>query len=258
MVESTNDLDATQLLYFGNTYLFRAAAKVISRFVEEDGRLAVVLSSTVFYPQGGGQPSDVGTITSGKSSFQVEDVRCKQNVVYHYGKYASESGAQLEVGNEVEMMVDEQRRILHARLHSAGHLLDVCMTAAGFGVDKLIPTKGYHFPDAPYVEYQGKVDKEDIALLIERLNEEAANFIAQGSLVFAEEMDFLTAAQKCGGSLPDYIPKDSKPRIVTIGDDDGCPCGGTHVANVNEIKSMKIIGVRVKKGSTRVAYNIEE
>mmetsp|Transcript_20391 Transcript_20391/g.28248 ORF Transcript_20391/g.28248 Transcript_20391/m.28248 type:complete len:151 (+) Transcript_20391:137-589(+) len=78
MVESTNDLDATQLLYFGNTYLFRAAAKVISRFVEEDGRLAVVLSSTVFYPQGGGQPSDVGTITSGKSSFQVEDVRCKQ------------------------------------------------------------------------------------------------------------------------------------------------------------------------------------
>ncbi|PKI65109.1 hypothetical protein CRG98_014578 [Punica granatum] len=47
------------------------------------------------------------------------------------------------------------------------------------------------------------------------------------------------ASDLCGGSLPDYIPQNSTPRILKFGDNPGCPCGGTHVDDISEIISMK-------------------
>ena len=64
--------------------------------------------------------------------------------------------------------------------------------------------------------------------------------------------------RRAGGELPSYIPRDSTPRVVTIVPDTaGCPCGGTHVADVKEIGGVDVTGVRVKKGTTRVSYTIE-
>jgi hypothetical protein len=75
----------------------------------------------------------------------VTDVRALQGVVHHYG--AMRDGAPLlQPGAAVSLTVDEPTRRLHARLHSAGHLLDCCMTAAGFPPALLMPTKGNHFP----------------------------------------------------------------------------------------------------------------
>lgn len=71
-------------------------------------------------------------------------------------------------------------------------------------------------------------------------------------------MPYADAAEACGGSLPPYIPADSTPRIVTIVEGtEGCPCGGTHVADVGEIGRVDVTGVRVKKGVTRVSYTVE-
>ena len=50
------------------------------------------------------------------------------------------------------MIIDENKRRLYARLHSAGHLLDVAVSNIGLSWQ---PGKGYHFPDSPYVEYIG-------------------------------------------------------------------------------------------------------
>ncbi|KAK3261037.1 hypothetical protein CYMTET_30039, partial [Cymbomonas tetramitiformis] len=75
--------------------------------------------------------------------------------------------------------------------------------------------------------------------------------------VQAEEVAYDEAAKRCGGNLPDYIPKDSVPRIVNMASDVGCPCGGTHVHDIAEIKSMTITGIRVKKGVTRISYKID-
>eukprot|EP00240_Pyramimonas_obovata_P012636 CAMPEP_0118952190 /NCGR_PEP_ID=MMETSP1169-20130426/54458_1 /TAXON_ID=36882 /ORGANISM="Pyramimonas obovata, Strain CCMP722" /LENGTH=257 /DNA_ID=CAMNT_0006899387 /DNA_START=180 /DNA_END=953 /DNA_ORIENTATION=+ len=248
-------LEPTKLLYFADTYKFDTSSEVL-RVVKEDDRVAVVLRETNFYAQGGGQPSDVGVIVKNGSTFTVLDVRIKEGTVYHYGSFGD--GEAFETGAQVTLNVDKERRLLHARLHSAGHLLDCCMTAAGYGPEKLVPTKGYHFPDAPYVEYNGKVDKAEHDLLIGRLNEEAAGLIAAGAKIRAEELDYDAAAAVCGGELPGYIAKGSAPRIVTIGEDIGCPCGGTHVADASEIRGMQITGIRVKKGVTRVSYTIAE
>jgi Ser-tRNA(Ala) deacylase AlaX len=104
----------------------------------------------VFHPQGGGQPSDTGLIVFSGSDlkFSVQDVRSKDGIVLHYGVFEGsnpESGIDSEKGKEVYLTVDESRRKLNSRLHSAGHLLDMCMQKVGLG--HLEPGKGYHFPD---------------------------------------------------------------------------------------------------------------
>ena len=70
-------------------------------------------------------------------------------------------------------------------------------------------------------------------------------------------MPFAKAAASCGGSLPPYIAPDATPRVVVVvAGAAGCPCGGTHVADIAEIEAMRVTGVRVKKGVTRVSYMV--
>ena len=104
----------------------------------EESRTALVLDATLFYPQGGGQPADAGTIRAGAAAFAVADVRMRDGRVLHYGAFVADGdAAALQPGARVTLEVDAARRRLHARIHSAGHLLDVCMERAGWGPDRL-------------------------------------------------------------------------------------------------------------------------
>nr|KJB38614.1 hypothetical protein B456_006G263200 [Gossypium raimondii] len=157
-------------------------------------------------------------------------------------------------GKEVILQVDESRRRLNSRLHSAGHLLDVCMRNVGFG--HLEPGKGYHFPDGPFVEYKGTVPLNELQNKQREIEIEVNALISKGGKVNATVLPYREAAELCGGSLPDYIHPGSNPRIIKLGDNPGCPCGGTHVSDVSEILSMKVSQIRTKKGMTKVFYTI--
>ncbi|XP_030475686.1 uncharacterized protein LOC115692864 isoform X1 [Syzygium oleosum] len=227
---------------------------------DDDGRSALVLDSTIFHPQGGGQPADMGFITvegdDREVKFAVQDVRLKDGLVYHYGHVEdlAEGGVvEFEEGKEVHLHVDEPRRKLNSRLHSAGHLLDVCMKRVGLGLE---PGKGYHFPNGPFVEYKGVIPPSEISNKQKELETEANALISKGEEVSAAILPYDEALEQCGGSLPDYIPKESTPRIVKLGSNPGCPCGGTHVHNLSEIISMKVSQIRVKKGVTKVSYTV--
>ena len=90
------------------------------------------------------------------------------------------------------------------------------------------------------------------------LKAEFTSLVTAGGGTKAAMMGYEEATEACGGELPSYIPRDSTPRVVTIVPDTaGCPCGGTHVADVKEIGWVDVTGVRVKKGTTRVSYTIE-
>ncbi|EOA31540.1 hypothetical protein CARUB_v10014731mg [Capsella rubella] len=152
------------------------------------------------------------------------------------------------------IVVDESRRKLNSRLHSAGHLLDMCMQKVGLG--HLEPGKGYHFPDGPFVEYKGSVSQDKLLVKQKELEAEANELITKGGKVDAAILPYEEASVLCGGSLPDYIPKGSTPRIIKLGDNPGCPCGGTHVSDISDIINMKITQMRTKKGMTKVFYTI--
>nr|GMD63036.1 putative alanyl-tRNA editing protein alaX [Ipomoea batatas] len=105
--------------------------------------------------------------------------------VFHYGFFENSgdgvSNLKLEKGAEVSLSVDEQRRMLNTRLHSAGHLLDVCIANIGWG--HLKPGKAYHFPDGPFVEYQGTVPQNELQIKQKELEAEANNLISKGEKV---------------------------------------------------------------------------
>jgi Ser-tRNA(Ala) deacylase AlaX len=96
-------------------------------------------------------------------------------VIWHMGTFEP-AGSTFVVGSEVTCVVDEAKRRLNARVHSAGHLLDMAMSMAGR--TDLQPSKGYHFPEGSYVEYIGNVEEKDRKELIDKLNENCAKIIA--------------------------------------------------------------------------------
>uniref|UniRef100_A0A2P2K4G7 Threonyl/alanyl tRNA synthetase SAD domain-containing protein n=1 Tax=Rhizophora mucronata TaxID=61149 RepID=A0A2P2K4G7_RHIMU len=155
---------------------------------------------------------------------------------------------------EVLLRVNESRRKLNSRLHSAGHLLDACLQIVGLG--HLEPAKSYHFPDGPFVEYKGTVPQHELQRKQKQLELEANALISRGGKITAAVLPYEEACNLCGGSLPDYIPKGSTPRIVRLGDNPGCPCGGTHVSDISEIASLQVSQIRTKKGLTKVFYTV--
>ncbi|GAB2222852.1 hypothetical protein Drorol1_Dr00016982 [Drosera rotundifolia] len=257
---------ATKLEYFDDMWKLHSTATLLSHiFQEESGerrRGVLILDSTIFHPQGGGQPSDTGfiEIEDSVSRFVVADVRSKDGVVFHYGFFEGSEGIEvdslIEKGTKVELYLDEARRGLNSRLHSAGHLLDVCLEDVGLG--HLVPGKAYHFPDGPFVEYKGAVAQNELLSKREELERHANALISRGGKVSAAVLPYDEACKMCGGNLPDYISKDSTPRIVKIGDNPGCPCGGTHVVDISDINGIKVPQIRSKKGMTKVFYNIPD
>ncbi|GLT32485.1 hypothetical protein SLA2020_071500 [Shorea laevis] len=253
-------LSPTKLEYYQQMSKLESKATFISYFKGDDGRHALILDSTIFHPQGGGQPADTGLICFADSAlkFCVQDVRSKDGVVFHYGVFedaSREAELEQEKGKQVLLYVDESRRKLNSRLHSAGHLLDIAKQKVGLG--HLVPAKGYHFPDGPYVEYKGTCPQNEFQNKQKELELEANALISRGGKVLVAVLTYEEAAELCGGSLPDYIAKDSTPRIVKLGDNPGCPCGGTHVSDISEIMNMKVSQIRSKKGLTKVFYNLE-
>ncbi|KAL2339037.1 hypothetical protein Fmac_013483 [Flemingia macrophylla] len=250
----------TKLEYYDDMWRLQCGATLLCHSKGDDGRHTLILDRTIFYPQGGGQPADTGFVLFDglDNKFVVCDVRLKDGIVFHYGSFESPTGEfepTLEKGKEVSLFVDMPRRKLNSRLHTAGHLLDICLPRIGLG--HLEPGKAYHFPDGPWVEYKGTISQNEMQSKEKDLELEANALISLGGKVSADILPYDEAAKICGGCLPDYVPKESSPRIVRIGANPGCPCGGTHVADISEIMEIKVSKIRSKKGLTKVFYNVE-
>ena len=94
-------------------YLTNFSAQVT--IAEED---KVVLDRTLFYPLGGGQNWDTGTLDGPNGTLQVSEVRGRDDIYHHL-----EKGHQLEVGDEITGKIDWHRRYEHMRMHTAQHLV---------------------------------------------------------------------------------------------------------------------------------------
>ena len=241
---------ATELLYFNDSYQCEGMGRVLEVQEWEDGRMALILDQTIFYPQGGGQPYDLGTMEGVAGEFKVEAVRFKEGRVYHIGHITR---GQIVRNDHLSLHVDEDRRRLNARLHSAGHLIDVALENIG---QTLQPTKGYHFPDGPYVEYAGTIPEEERDTLKEALETELKRLIQEDGEVFQRLANYEQLPELCG-HVPEYIPPDKPCRVVRVAGELGCPCGGTHVKKLSEIGPIRIHKLKSKGGKTRVAYRLD-
>ncbi len=264
-------VEPTVKLFLENSYLLECEdAKVVSfKFDEEKNQGELILDKTLFYPQGGGQPTDIGTITVlNAGDFTVTMVRMNENQqVVHYGSAGERTKAFLaSSGSSAVLKVDSEKRMIYTRLHSAGHALDAAMRACGYPATRLKPTKGYHFLDGPFVEYEMAAGEpllspEEIAALPTQLTVEMHKLIEADIPTEVEDMpkELAIAAllEQDGGEgdaglthYPDTV------RMVKI-----CglfiPCGGTHIKSTGEIGTdIKITKLKKKKQCVKVSYTL--
>lgn len=237
---------STKLLYLEQNFLYKVSAQVLA-ITERDDKKALVLDQTIFYPQGGGQPADHGEIICPQGRFAVTDVRFVEGVVYHFGSFTQGS---CSVGDNVELQIDVPRRELLSRLHTAGHLVDVAMERIGL---QLMPTKAYHFPDNPYVEYQGVLTPEQCADVQQKL-QTAVDALIKEDLPVTHRLAHKDELAAICSHVPEHFPEGKPVRVVTISNFAACPCGGTHVASSTQLGKLEIRKIKSKGGVVRVSY----
>lgn len=242
----------TAKLFLEDTACCACTASVLSVLQDGEGRTVLTLDRTVFHPQGGGQPTDKGSIqTADGARFEV--TMAKENrqtgVVTHAGQVVSGAFA---VGDRVQLEADAAWREECAKLHSAGHALDVAM--ASLGLTALTPTKGYHFPDSPYVEYEGKLSEDQKQDLAARLTARLAELVAAGIVTEVRSVAKHEVASLCGGPCDlSHLPDGAAVRVVSVAGG-WCPCGGTHVKSTADLGVVAVTKLRNRRGVLRVSY----
>jgi Ser-tRNA(Ala) deacylase AlaX len=239
----------TKLVYLNDAYLFNSSATITEVVQTPDNKTDIQLDETIFYPQGGGQPTDKGKIKASDVEFEVDDVRFENGIVHHYGHMTKGS---LKVGDKVDLSVDADRRNINMRNHTAGHL--VASVIAELKPD-LKANKGYHFPDGPYVQFEGIVAPEERQDLITKTQERANQMINKHREVIIKFVPYDELVKVCR-FVPENIPKDKPSRIATIKDSISVPDGGTQVKNLSEIGSITITKIKGKGSETIISYKV--
>lgn len=223
----------TEKLYYVDPYQTEGTARVLECRPAggKDAAWEVVLDRTVFYPTGGGQPCDLGTL----SGVPVTDVSDRDGVVVH------RVTAPLSVGSEAAMAVDRERRFDLMQQHSGEHLVSGVIHSR-FGYENV----GFHMgAEELTIDYSGELTRQQMQQV-----EDAVNRLIWRDL-------------PCTVSVPDAetlrtIPYRSKKeltgavRIVRFEDADICACCGLHVRRTGEIGLVKLLSVERFHGGSRM------
>lgn len=237
----------TQLLYLEDTYLLECSA-ILEMVSGDDRGTYCILNQTIFYPQGGGQASDIGIIQIGNIEISVTFVSYVDGKARHYGEFESLKG---KIGETITLKVNRQNRITNARSHTAGHLIQCVIEEIDPG---LRAVKGFHFPVGSHVEFEGDATLGNHELS-EKANQKIAELIADNVNTDTMMMTKKEILKACP-DLPYALPEDKPLRVMAIGDYSPVPCGGTHIKSLKELGKVEITKMKKKKDRTKVSYTI--
>jgi misacylated tRNA(Ala) deacylase len=196
----------------------------------------VVLDRTYFYPTGGGQPSDRGTLELPDGArLDVVDVSKSGPAVVHRVKSSRTAAARPAIGDELAGTIDWERRHRHMRLHTAQHLL----SARIFLRTGCRTRKASMAGTSALLELEGAVGSEPL----DRCRDDLREAVADPKPVTVRhvprsEWDRNPQSARSGLVL---LPAQVDPvRVIEIEGLDVCPCGGTHLRTTAEIGSVTI------------------
>ena len=269
--------DRTQLVYQQDGERLHHKAKILSiipvsaltkldqSLVKDSSDIehAVTTDSTIFYVQGGGQPSDTGTMMSTVaakrgSAFEVKSVRhsAQSSQILHLGRFFPVGLSRPEAGEEVSQHVDAEKRNLFSRLHTAGHILGFAINALcrEGTIPPLTESKASHYPDSAAVEFGGTIEGKHKEAIQAKTDE----FVRSAKPVKIHWWPMEELLEKCNGVAEGFELPEGEVigRVVEMEGLGSYPCGGTHVRDCSQVGKIEVKKISRSKGTSRVSYRV--
>ncbi len=224
----------TERLYWLDPHMQQFTATVIA-FTAHNGQPAVILDRTAFYPTGGGQPCDRGTL-NGIPVLEVVE-READGAILHVLARPLEA-------REVEGRIDWERRFDHMQQHTGQHILSQAflqITGA--------QTVSFHLGEELVT-----IDLDHVGFPPEAMEavEELANRVVMENREVRTR--FVEAEEAEGLGLRRPSKREGRIRIVEVADFDRSACGGTHVRRTGEVGPIKIVKLERRGDETRVSF----
>ena len=215
------DMTQTRRLYYETVYIKEFDAQVLECRPAKDG-FHVLLDESAFYPEGGGQPSDVGSL----GKIQVKEVQEKNGELLHY------TDEPLTPGERVHGQIDWEHRFDLMQQHSGEHMVSGLVHEA-FGYDNV----GFHMGnDVITIDFNGPLTEKEMEAIEADVNEKIwKNIPVEITYPSPEELE----------RLPYRSKKEltGRVRLVNFPETDLCACCGTHVTHTGEIGLVKLLSV---------------
>jgi alanyl-tRNA synthetase len=223
----------TTKLYYQDPYVKTFKTKIIKQEQDETGGWFVTLKDTAFYPTGGGQPFDAGTL-NGVSVVNVEEV---EGEIRHYVSKGLS-------GEEVEGVIDWDRRFDHMQQHTGQHILSAAFVEIlGF------ETVSFHLGmETLTIDINTGELTEEMAREVEGL---ANQIILENRPI---DNKWVTPDEATTYPLRKKLSVTDNIRLVIIPEFDYNGCGGTHPKSTGEVSSIKILNWEKEKKTTRVHF----
>jgi alanyl-tRNA synthetase len=226
----------TEKLYFRDSSLLEFSANVVDIKPSERGK-CVVVDQTAFYPTGGGQPNDTGTLGDAMVIDVLED---EAGTIYH----VVDGGSSLGPGQSVTGRIDRARRLDHLQQHSGQHVLSQAFVQT-CGAE----TRSFHLgAQTSTIDIELPAPTDEMM----RAAEDLAN-----TVVFEDRpMRVHLVNEEEAAQLP--LRKESAVRgnirVIEVENFDWSPCGGTHAARTGQIGLIAVRSYERAKKMTRVEF----
>jgi alanyl-tRNA synthetase len=226
----------TERLYYSDSHLIEFDARVVDVTDRVSGWTAIVLDRTAFYPTGGGQPSDTGTLNGARV---VECIDDGDNGVLHVVQGMTPSRGALVQGR-----IDWSRRLDHMQQHTGQHILSQAFINL-FNA----PTRSFRV-----LETSCEIDVDlnnPTTEIIERAVELANNVVWEDRAITIRNVTSDEAAEL---PLRKEPARDGDLRLIEIDGFDLTPCGGTHAYRTGEVGMIAVRSWERAKGLTRIEF----
>ena len=220
----------TEKLYYADPFLKEFTATVLDCQAGKNG-YTVTLDRTAFYPEGGGQPADHGTLDGAA----VTDVHEKNGVIFHNVDRA------VEIGKTVSGSIDWARRFDHMQQHSGEHICSG-LICGRYGCDNV----GFHMgTDIVTIDFNADIPWEELL----EIEGQANRYIQEDHPI---DIQFHRGAELDAIDYRSKKPLEGDVRIVAFPGADCCACCGTHVLRSGQVGLVKFLSVQKFREGVRI------
>lgn len=229
-------MSATERLYYHDSRLLEFDARVVDLSERDDGAIAVILDRTAFYPTGGGQPHDTGTLGQARV---IDCIDAENDGVLHVIQ-----GPAPEIGDSLHGRVDWLRRLDHIQQHTGQHILSAAFVSLF---------------DAPTQSFRVLEHECEIDVAIDNPTDEKiaqAVDLANQIIWDARPIEIQQVTSEAAAALPlrKEPAREGDLRLIQIADFDLTPCGGTHAQSTGEVGVIAVRSWARAKGLARIQF----